>query len=496
MEIQTLLEIAADTFGDRPVLAGPDWTLSYAGLLARARSTAAVLSGYDCENVAFLGLNTPAFPICMFASALAGRPFAPLNYRLSDSDLRAIVARLAPAVLVADDDMMARVEGIDGVTVISRTDLFAAAEAVDATDFHTDAAHPIAALLFTSGTSGQPKAAVLRHENLTSYVIGTVEFASADEDEIILSSVPPYHIAAISGVLTAIYAGRTIVPLAAFTPDEWVDTVARHMITNAMVVPTMLGRILDVLDRRGETLPSLRALSYGGGRMPVTTVTRAMTMLPEVNFVNAYGLTETSSTISVLDPEAHRAALHSDDPQVRQQLGSVGRPIPGVEVRIVDSGHNDVPAGVVGEILVRGDQVSGEYVGQSALTADGWFPTKDAGWIDSHGFLYVDGRLDDVIVRGGENISPGEIEERIRDHPSVADVAIVGVPDREWGERIVAILVLKDPSAYQQDHFQDWLKQRLRSNMMPQEYQYRDELPYNETGKLLRRVLRAVLTET
>jgi acyl-CoA synthetase (AMP-forming)/AMP-acid ligase II len=260
-----------------------------------------------------------------------------------------------------------------------------------------------------------------------------------------------------------------------FDPEAWVETARSEDITHAMVVPTMLGRILDVLESHGDELVMLRHLSYGGGRMPAAVIERAMKLLPEVGFVNAYGLTETSSTIAILTPEDHR------DPR---RLGSVGKPLSSIEVEVRD-----------GEIWVRGEQISGEYLGRgAALTADGWFRTNDAGWLDDDGYLFVEGRLDDVIVRGGENLSPGEIEDVLLLHPAISDAAVVGVPDQEWGEAVAAIVVLHAGASVTDAQLQAWVRDRLRSARTPARVEFRDELPYNETGKLLRRVLKAELS--
>ena len=334
---------------------------------------------------------------------------------------------------------------------------------------------------------------MLRHKHLVSYVITTVEFMGAGEDEATLVSVPPYHIAGISAVLSSVYAGRRVVQLGAFSPEDWVHTVRREHVTHAMVVPTMLGRILDVLEREGESLPTLRALSYGGGRMPMPVIERAMTDLPHVGFVNAYGLTETSSTIAVLDPEDHRVAWTASDPDARKRLGSVGRPIPSLELEIRDTAGLPVPTGERGEIWVRGEQVAGEYLDGQAPSSDGWFPTHDGGFLDSEGYLYVEGRLDDVIVRGAENMSPGEIEEVLLAHPAVVDAAVVGLPDIEWGERVVAAVVVVAEASVTEPELQAWVAARLRSSRTPETIEFRAELPYNETGKLLRRVLRSEL---
>jgi acyl-CoA synthetase (AMP-forming)/AMP-acid ligase II len=297
-------------------------------------------------------------------------------------------------------------------------------------------------------------------------------------------------------VLTSVYGGRRLFYLLAFDAEEWVDTARAERITHAMVVPTMLGRILDVIEDRGEKLPDLVHLAYGGGRMPVPVIERALTLLPHVGLVNAYGLTETSSTIAVLGPEDHLDAFASDDPHVRARLGSVGRPLPSLELQIRDPYGNPVPTGEPGEIYVRGEQVAGEYLGRGpSLTDDGWFPTNDGGWLDEAGYLFVEGRLDDVIVRGAENISPGEIEDVLLAHPAVAEAAVVGIPDDEWGETVAAALVLHPDAETTADELAAWVRERLRSARTPTRIEFRASLPYNETGKLLRRVLKAELSQ-
>src|SRR5262245_33899977 len=306
-------------------------------------------------------------------------------------------------------------------------------------------ADEIAILLFTSGTTGPPKAAVLRHKHLVSYILGSVEFGSAAEDDAALVSVPPYHVAGMAAILSSVYAGRRIVQLPSFDAGSWIETARRERVTNAFVVPTMLARIVERLEAEARAdLPQLRSLAYGGGKMPQAVIERAMALLPETGFTNAYGLTETSSTLSLLTPEDHRDALSSDDPSLRRRLVSVGRPLPALEVEIRDADGKPLGPGERGEICVRGEQVSGEYLGRgSRVGADGFFPTRDGGYLDEAGYLFVDGRIDDVIVRGGENLSPGEIEEVLLTHAAVAECAVVGIPDTQWGEAVAAVVVLR-----------------------------------------------------
>jgi len=227
--------------------------------------------------------------------------------------------------------------------------------------------------------------------------------------------------------------------------------------------------------------------------MPEPVIRSALEKMPHVEFTNAYGLTETSSTIAILGPEDHRLA-RGGNPKALDRLKSVGRPVSSVAVEVRDAEGRRVAPGVPGEVFVRGDQVSGEYVGMKSTGEDGWFPTKDLGWFDRDGYLFIDGRLDDVIVRGGENISPGEIEDVLRVHPAVEDTAVVGAPDDRWGERIVAFVVRRKSATVSAEEIQSWVRERLRSTKSPQDVLFRTELPYSETGKLLRRLLRNEMT--
>lgn len=495
MHVGMILEMAADSLGDRVAFGSRDGGLTFAELGHRARRAGTWLACVPGANVVLVDENSLAVPLALFGAAIAGKPFVPINYRLADDVLRAIVQRAAPAVVIVGPGVADRLAGIEGIELLEREAFLGSVqdEALEETDGWGCDPDATAVLLFTSGTTGEPKAAVLRHRNLASYLIGTLDFGAADEDEAAVVSVPPYHIASVSSVLSTTYTGRRVVQLESFDPTAWVDAVREESCTHAMVVPTMLNRILDVIDADGGGLPSMRSLAYGGGPMPRPVVERAMRLLPGLDLVNAYGLTETSSTIAVLGPDDHREALASDDPVVRERLGSVGRVLPSVELTIRDPDGQPVRDGEVGEIWVRGDQVSGEYLGRAGATDDGWFNTRDAGRVDADGYLFVQGRLDDVIVRGGENLSPGEIEAVLLDHPAVVAAAVVGVPDAEWGERVVAAVVLVPGAAVDEEELRDHVRAVLRSARTPERIKACAELPFNETGKLLRRVLRETL---
>ena len=497
MNLLLLLDMAAAGRGDEVAVQAGDDRLTVSQLLAAAWTGAGAVGGADA--LAYVGTNGLAFPVGLFAAAAAGVPFVPLNYRLSHDQLHDLLAPLGEVLVVAEGDAVAALAARGHRVVDAATFVAGARAGAGAGEVPADAEGP-AVLLYTSGTTSAPKAAVLRHRHLTSYVIGTVEFAGAGPDEAVLVSVPPYHVAGLANLISNLYLGRRIVYLAQFDAGAWVAAVRGEAITNAMVVPTMLARICDVLDADGgadgEGLPSLRALSYGGARTPATVLQRVMALLPDVDLTNAYGLTETSSTIAVLGPDDHRAA-RDGDPAATTRLASAGRVLPTVEVEVRDGLGAPLPVGEPGEVWVRGEQVSGEYAGREApLDAAGWFPTRDRGWLDPDGYLFIEGRSDDTIIRGGENIAPAEIEEVLLRHPAVAQCAVVGLPDDEWGQRIAAVVVLRPGAALGPDELRDFARGSLRSSKTPEVVTFADALPFTETGKLLRRVVQADLVAT
>jgi long-chain acyl-CoA synthetase len=468
-------------------------TLSYAELRRLAAALARRVRASGARSLAYLGVNDPAAAVALYAAGRAGVPYAPLNYRLTHGELEALVTRLDAPLVVAAPRLVAGLRLPDGAASVDAAAVLRG-DPRDAVSDPTEGADPdaLAVQLFTSGTTGAPKAALLRHAHLTAYLLATVEFGAAAADEAALVCVPPYHIAGIAALLSSTYAARRVVLLPEFDAAAWLALAAAEQATQAFVVPTMLARIVDELVRSGAPPPpALRAIAYGGGSMPAAVIERAMQLLPSVDFTNAYGLTETSSTVCLLDPEDHRMAAASTDPALRARLGSVGRPLPSVEIEVRDEAGRPLGNGEPGLIFVRGAQVAGEYRDTGPLLdRDGWFETRDLGWIDAAGYLFLDGRADDVIVRGGENISPGEIETVLREHPAVADAVVLAVASEEWGEAVAAVVILDDARNASAGELQEWVRARLRGSRVPERIVFRDRLPYNEMGKLLRRDLR------
>ncbi|HLN18418.1 MAG TPA: fatty acid--CoA ligase family protein [Acidimicrobiales bacterium] len=490
MDLNLLLDMVVSGYGDRTAVVDGGRSLTYADLGTAAAAGAGLVRAAGADAFTYVAPNHLAFPVGLFSAAAAGVPFIPLNYRLSEDQLAPLAGQHADSVVVAEQ---VPVPG----TRVERAylpDAFLEAVAGGA-ESEPSSAGPddVAVLLYTSGTTGTPKAAILRHRHLTAYVFGTVEFGGAGEDEAALVTVPPYHIAGLANLLSNLYAGRRIVYLDTFEPDRWLATVREEGVTQAMVVPTMLARLVRHLAGRPADVPTLRTLSYGGSRMPLPVLEEALLCFPSTGFVNAYGLTETSSTIALLGPEDHRAAFESEDPAARARLTSVGRTLPGVEVEVRDEAGEVLGTGEAGEVFLRGEQVSGEYEGSSVLDEEGWFPTRDRGWVDEEGYLFIEGRADDTIIRGGENIAPAEIEDVLVKHPGVHDVAVVGLPDEEWGQRIAAVVCVEG-EGLSAEELRDWARQHLRSSKTPDVVEFWAELPRTHTGKLLRREVLATLT--
>ncbi|OCB21112.1 AMP-dependent synthetase [Mycobacterium malmoense] len=486
MSITLLLEMAVSGNPDQVAVVDRDVRLTTTELAMAASGGAAVIAGSGAEHVAYVGTGGAMLPVLMFASARAAVPFTPLNYRLSAEGLRQLLDRLPSPLVVADDEYVDVVAGA-GKQVLCSGEFLDGARAANPVEEFADP-DDVSIVLFTSGTTSRPKAVELTHNNLTSYVTGTVEFASADAADAALVCVPPYHIAGVGAALSNLYAGRRIVYLPRFDAREWVRLVREEKVTTATVVPTMLDRIVAELEDAPTELPTLRNLAYGGSKVGLPLVRRTIELLPDVGLVNAYGLTETSSTIAVLTPDDHRAAYAAEDESQARRLGSVGKPVPGIEVQIRSEDGSVLRPGEPGELFVRGPQVSGRYAELgSVLDAEGWFPTRDLAMIDGEGYLFIFGRYDDTIIRGGENIAPAEIEDVLVEHPAVREVVVIGLDDPQWGQIIVAVVVPESDVELDVDDLRAFAHKVLRGSRTPDRIEIVDQLPTTDTGKVLRR---------
>jgi long-chain acyl-CoA synthetase len=334
-----------------------------------------------------------------------------------------------------------------------------------------------ALVLFTSGTTGHPKPIGITHRRLSDRIHGvTTPFRAGTPPVVSMMSVPFFHVGGAIGIFSTLYAGNTYVVQPRFDAGEWLRLVQAHRVTSTFVVPTMLQRILDHPDFAGTDLSSLTAIAYGAAAAPIALVRRAMEALPHVGFANVFGQTETLGAYTTLPPGDHR------DPS---RAGSVGRPLPGVEVRVVDPDTGiDVETGTIGELWVNTSH---------NVTGEGWLHTGDLGRQDADGYVYPSGRLKDTINRGGEKFGPIEVEDAIRSHPAVRDVAVAGIADQEMGQRVGVALVTRYPLTLEE--LRSHCRDLIAYFKLPEHLKIVERIPYSDTGKVNRRQLAALIAD-
>ncbi|GIW45638.1 MAG: AMP-dependent ligase [Candidatus Binatia bacterium] len=511
MNTANFLSIPASLFPEQEIVRFGGRTRSYGSLWDEVRRLAQGLRALgigpgDC--VAVLDTNSDRYVAAYYAAASAGAVFLPLNYRAKLPELEFMIGNAGVRLLFVGDRYVDTAEQLrrrlpNGPRIVALgerrldglvyDDLLARGILDDPVAVDDDAT---AILMYTSGTTARPKAVLLTHGDFTQYVTANVELADGTPRGTALVCVPVYHIAGATNIMTNVWTGRRMVLLPQFDAGAWLQAVEQERVTHAFVVPTMLKQILDHPDFSRRDLSSLEVLSYGGAPMPFPVIRRAIEVFPRsVGFVNAFGQTETTSTLTVLGPEDHRLTGSAAEDEVKlQRLRSIGRPLPDVELIVVDDAGRELPRGEVGEIWVRTPRVMKGYRTESGvespLQRDGWLPTRDMGWMDPDGYVFLAGRKDDIIIRGGENIAPAEVENTLFSHPAVEDVAVVGVPDVEWGQRVAAFVVCRPGSVATAEELIEFCRQRLASFKKPDFVYFVSELPKNPLGKVLRKDLR------
>jgi acyl-CoA synthetase (AMP-forming)/AMP-acid ligase II len=352
-------------------------------------------------------------------------------------------------------------------------------------------------LMYTAGTTGRPKGVPLTHSGFVSYILGNVEPASPEIEERNLLTVPLYHVAGMQAVLAGIYGGRTLVMMRQFEVKEWLKTAQEEKVTRAMLVPTMLKWLIEDPDFHNYDLSSLGVITYGAAPMPLNVIQKAIEEMPRVRFINAFGQTETASTITTLGPEDHLIEGTDADKEkkLKRLAASIGRPLPDVEVKIVDEKGTALQANQVGEIYAKGPRMMTGYWGDAdksaqVITTDGWLRTGDKGWMDEDGYIYLAGRGDDMIIRGGENISPQEVEDVLHSYPKIDEAAVIGIPHPDWGQEPCAVVVLKKGENADTDEIMAYCRSRLAGFKRPGSVIFIDSLPRNPMGKVLKKKLR------
>jgi long-chain acyl-CoA synthetase len=488
--------------GDTVAVRQGDHDLTYAMLDGRSNRLACALAGLGVHagsRVAYLDRTAPELVELLFATSKLRTVTVPLNWRLAPPELRAIVDDAAPRVLVAGTAYV-DVAGELAAEAPSRPELVLVDgsehgyEALLAAHDPTDPGargdrDDVVLQLYTSGTTGQPKGVLTTHRNLTA-AAETSPYWEFDADTVSLTPLPMFHIGGIGWVYLGLWNGATTILVSEFAPESVLDVLEHQRVTNAVFVPTMLQLLTRVDGAAYRDYTALRSIAYGAS--PITTpVLRAALETFRCSLYGIYGLTESTGGVVQLSPGDH------DPTGAREHLlRSAGRPLPWVELRIVDpKTGDDLPTHAVGEVWLRAPNVMLGYFNRpeettAALTDDGWLRTGDGGYVDEEGYLFLTDRVKDMIVSGGENVYPVEVEEALAQHRAVADVTVIGVPDERWGETVKALVILEPELTTTAEDLVAFARERLAGYKLPRSIEFVDEFPRTPSGKVLKRVLR------
>jgi acyl-CoA synthetase (AMP-forming)/AMP-acid ligase II len=510
MTFYDLFRLPLAMIPDRGIVSDAGSTVDYLTLDARARELSAGLARLGAgkgTRIAVLQTNDLAWVELYLASALLGATLVGVNYRAKSPEIAHMLESSRSEIVFAGARYWPLLQAVradlhnvqtyvlvdsDVSGDVSYDELFGRQIGTP----ESGAGGDTSLILFTSGTTALPKTVEMSHDQLCAYVrqmADLPDLLAAPESTLLCA--PLYHVAGFTSLLIGLYSGRRLVLIPQFEPHAWLDAVERDGVTSAFVVPTMLKQILNCPAFAQRDLSSLERISYGAAPMPVRVIREAIERLPHVSFNNAYGQTETISTVTVLGPEDHRLSGSTELVEARlRRLASVGRPLPGIGLRIV--GEEDAPlaAGLVGEVCIEAPDRLGPSGVDPDAAEDGsessWVRTGDLGYLDDDGYLFLTGRKSDLIIRGGENIAPREVEAVLERHDDVEGVAVVGVPDEQWGESVAAFVVRRSASTLGEHDVNEFARERLASYKKPTLVFFVDELPLTSTGKVSRRLLR------
>jgi acyl-CoA synthetase (AMP-forming)/AMP-acid ligase II len=444
------------------------------------------------DRVALLAPNADALILALYACWWLGAVACPLNTRWSTAELRDALADCEPALLLADATFSGTAaELAPTCTAWSLDELAARAERRPPCEDTRTGGDTLAAILYTGGTTGRAKGVMLSHANFWAAAMARGAELPNSPDSVTLLVAPLFHVAGLGRLVGQSVVGGAWVTMAQFRPDAVIAAVEQHGIGDTIVVPSMLQALLDAPTFTPARVRSLQRLAFGAAPMPPDLLERALAAWPHAEFFQAYGMTETAGAVCINPPQNHRGAG-------QRLLGSVGRAGLGSEIRIVDGHGADVARGTVGEIIVRGPMVMGGYWRQPEATAQalrgGWLHTGDGGRMDDEGWLFIADRLKDMVISGGENVYPAEVEAALRAHPAVADAAVIGVPDARWGEAVHAVVAARVPvdAAELIAH----CRTRLAGYKCPRSVAFVEALPLSAAGKVLKARLRDAWSPT
>ncbi|WP_417671824.1 class I adenylate-forming enzyme family protein [Roseibium sp.] len=472
-------------------------SLTYAQLLGRTERLAARLADEGLrpgDRIALLAKNDVAFVEVMMAASMAGLVLVPLNFRLAQAEIDFIVQDAEAKLIFAGPEFMDTAGNAQSSCSTCQATVEITPDGTyggwsTSSNRLMDKQDDGSAVLFqmyTSGTTGHPKGVLLTHENVFALCRNGVRFLGPfDAASRSLACMPLFHVAGNSWLFFGLAAGCYNSLVVDISPETLLKTLAEEKITCTLMVPAVIRMLTLAAEAEGRTITGLKTIVFGASPMPAELLKRAQAVFPQTDFVHVYGMTETTCMFCSLDPAELRQG---------QRLDSCGKPFPDAEMKIVDPDGNETRTGDVGEIICRTPQMTTGYWRRTEATAkairDGWYYTGDAGCVDEEGFLYIRDRIKDMLISGGENVYPAEVENAVLAHPVVADVAVVGVPDEKWGEVGLAAVVLKPGTEATAEEIQDTVRERLAGFKVPRYVEFLAELPRNGAGKITKQVLR------
>jgi len=499
--IGTLADIVRGRRGSTaPAITYEGVTLSFGALDERSNRVAAALVADGVvpdDRVAILDKNAPEFFEVLFGAVKCGAVTVAVNWRLAAPEIAYIVNDADAKVLVVGSEFVGVIDAIrDELTTVKRIVVFGTDYESWLTPVGTadpgvvSGADDVVVQMYTSGTTGLPKGVMLTNANLITGLETLRARAGIEGDSVSLVVMPLFHIAGSGWGLLCLAAGAHIVVHREIDPAALVTALDEHRITHALFVPAVLQFLLAVPALATADLSALQLVVYGASPISREVLVRSLAAF-RCGFMQAYGLTETTGGVVILDVDDH----DPDGPHA-DRLRAAGKPLPSAEIRVVDGNGNDVAVGEVGEVLIRSPQVMRGYWRQpeataAAIDADGWFRSGDAGYLDADGYLYIHDRVKDMIVSGGENIYPAEIENVLMANPDIADAAVIGVPDDRWGETVKAVVVRAPDRDVAEADILAWCRTRLAGYKCPTSIDWADVLPRNPSGKILKKDLRA-----
>jgi acyl-CoA synthetase (AMP-forming)/AMP-acid ligase II len=475
---------ALQFYPDRTALARDGRLLTFRELHTRVEGIAATLTsnGFGMgDRLALLLPNGPDYIELIYACSRLGVIAVPLNTRLSNKEIDRVLEDARPHGIVRHSSLAVPGVQLNWQQVVDDNPLLTSSDRAPKVFYDPEA---VLGLIYTSGTTGQPKGVMVTHGNILADVHNFNYWMRYTEGGIYLHAAPIFHIADFPSMFASPAFGASQITLPRFNAKTFCETVEREHVTHTVLVPTMINLLTQFLDARKYDLSSLQVLAYGGSPMAPQLVHRTRELLPNVKLIQVYGLSETGFLTGLQDHE------HTED-----KLMSCGRPCPGVDLHVTDASGKQLELAQAGELIARGANVMRGYWNNPEETAkafrDGFFRTGDIGHLDTAGYFYILDRLKDMIVTGGENVYSGEVEAVIYEHPAVREVAVFGVPDSQWGELVMACVVVKPGATVSADDLIAFSRRSLANYKLPRRIEFSEtDLPKSSTGKVLKRTLR------